>query len=458
MSLTLGDGSRVGVIGGGPAGSLFAYFLLTFARHLDMKLSVDVYEPRDFSRSGPVGCNMCGGIVSESLMQALALEGISLPSTVVQRGIDSYVLHTDDDRIRLETPLRERRIAAVHRGGGPRGAGESKWGGLDSHLLALAQSLGARVVRARVGDVGWDGERPQVRLRDEVSSYDLLVGATGVNSSAWSLYESLGVKCCPPRTTQAYITEVFLGDEVITRHFGNSMHVFLLNVPRLDMAAAIPKGDYVTVVLLGKEIDRRLVNAFFESDAVKRCFPGQARPAQGICHCSPKINVGEVSLPFLDRVVLVGDSAATRLYKDGVGAAYRTAKAAAWTAVFRGVSARDFRKHYLPVYRSIAHDNRFGSLMFFVVQCIKRMRPVLRGVMRMTEREQRIAGAARRMSLVMWDLFTGSAPYRDVFLRTLDPRFNARLLWESGRALRSGSRGKEGAEAPETRHTGTEVL
>ena len=30
--MTLESGSRVGVIGGGPAGSLFAYFLLRFAR------------------------------------------------------------------------------------------------------------------------------------------------------------------------------------------------------------------------------------------------------------------------------------------------------------------------------------------------------------------------------------------------------------------------------------------
>src|SRR3972149_5335520 len=76
MGIRLHDGSRIGVVGGAPAGSLCAYFLLTFARRMDLNLCLDIYEPRDFTQTGPDGCNMCGGIVSESLVQALAGEGI----------------------------------------------------------------------------------------------------------------------------------------------------------------------------------------------------------------------------------------------------------------------------------------------------------------------------------------------------------------------------------------------
>lgn len=46
------------------------------------------------------------------------------------------------------------------------------------------------------------------------------------------------------------------------------------------------------------------------------------------------------------------------------------------------------------------------------------------------------------MSTVLWDMFTGSAPYRDVFYRTLDPRFLGRFMWESALALRNGRTGK----------------
>lgn len=62
--LRLVDGSCVAVIGGGPAGSFFSFFLLDLANRVAIR--VDIYEPRDFTRPGPVGCNMCGGIISES--------------------------------------------------------------------------------------------------------------------------------------------------------------------------------------------------------------------------------------------------------------------------------------------------------------------------------------------------------------------------------------------------------
>ncbi len=444
-SLPLADNSRIGIIGGGPAGSLTAYFLLTFAQRMDMPLSVDIFEPRDFAKPGPAGCNMCGGIVSESLIQALAVEGINLPSSVVQRGIDSYQLHTATKSVRIDTPLQEMRIAAIHRGGGPRDVEEVKWGGLDGYLLGLATELGASVVPARIDEVSWDEGRPQVHLKGETRTYDLLVGAIGVNSAGWQMFEQLGFTSKKAETTKAYITELKLGSETISRYFGNSMHIFFLDNKRLDCAAMIPKGDYVTVCLLGDDIDRELVDEFFATPAVQERFPPGWESHAGVCHCGPRINIREASDPFMDRVVMVGDCGVTRLYKDGIGAAYRTAKAAARTAVFSGISAGDFKKHYLPTYRSIAGDNRYGRFTFSMVHRIKAFGPLVRGVTRMTELEQGKQGPAKRMSMVLWDMFTGSAPYRDIFMRTLDPRFLLSYARNSVLSLRSGARETPGS-------------
>ena len=52
----------------------------------------------------------------------------------------------------------------------------------------------------------------------------------------------------------------------------------------------------------------------------------------------------------------------------------------------------------------------------------------------MTSREQRGVYLNRPMSGVLWDTFTGSASYRDVFLRTLSPFFLGRLLYETAAA------------------------
>ena len=188
--LQLDDGSRVAVIGGGPAGSYFAYFLLEMAGLLAVDIQVDVYEPRDYTSPGPKSCNMCGGIVSESLVQVLATEGINLPSTVIQRGIDSYVLHMDVGSVRIDTPLREMRIGAVHRGAGPRGSKGLKWKSFDGYLQSLTLEKGANIIHERVSDVSWNEGQPQVSTRGgEPQIYDLLVVATGVNSAAIKLFK-----------------------------------------------------------------------------------------------------------------------------------------------------------------------------------------------------------------------------------------------------------------------------
>ena len=112
----LQDGARIAVVGAGPAGSMFSYFLLNMAESVALDLKVDLYEPRHFCHRGPAGCNHCGGVVSESLVQRLATEGIALPDDVVQRGLESYTLHMDIGDVEIATPLHESRIAAIYRG------------------------------------------------------------------------------------------------------------------------------------------------------------------------------------------------------------------------------------------------------------------------------------------------------------------------------------------------------
>lgn len=433
--LRLDSGSRIAVIGGGPAGSFFSYFLLAMAERIGMDLAVDIYEPRDFSKPGPAGCNMCGGIISESLVQLLGAEGINLPPTVVQRGIDSYVLHMDVGTVRIETPRREKRIAAVHRGAGPRGIEDRKWGSFDGHLLGLARERGANIIRERVEGVSLKDGRPCLITKGTTSGkYDLLAAAAGINSSVLKVFEGLGMGYQPPKATKTYICEFFFGQDTIENYLGNSMHVFLLGLPRLEFAAIIPKGDYATVCLLGRGIDTGLVESFLNAAEVKRCFPPGFRPPADFCHCFPAINIRGPSQPFGNRFVFVGDSGVTRLYKDGIGGAYRAAKAAAKTAVFEGISAIDFRRHYLPVCRAISRDNDIGWIIFAVTGLIKRAQFARRGVLKMTSREQEAIGLKRRMSGVLWDTFTGSAPYKDVFRRTLNPVFLGRLVYETAAA------------------------
>ncbi len=430
-NLKLGDGSQVAVIGGGPAGSFFSYFLLDMAASIGMDVHVDIYEPQDFSRYGPAGCNHCGGIISESLVQILATEGINIPPTVVQRGIDSYVLHMDVGSVKIETPLRENRIAAIHRGAGPLGTKEAEWGSFDRFLQQLSQDMGAQIIKDCVDSISFDDGRPVVETRQGLSKkYDLVVGSVGLNTSGAKLFEALGTGYESPMSTKTFICEFHLGHDIVQKYFGNSMHVLLLNIPRLKFAALIPKGSHVTLCLLGEKIDKKFVPDFLNSPYVRACFPPDLDLSQGYCcQCFPEIYVERSTKPFADRVVLVGDCAVSRLYKDGIGAAYTTGKAAASTAVLEGISSEDFKRHYWPVCKAINSDNTIGKVIFAITRQIQKRRSAKRGVLRMVSKEQSKEKNSKRMSVVLWDTFTGSAPYRDIFLRTLHPSFLSNFIW-----------------------------
>ena len=440
------DGSRVAIIGGGPAGSFFSYFLLAMAERVGLALEVDLYEPRDFRRSGPQGCNMCGGIVSESLVQNLAMEGISLPPSVVQRGIDSYVLHMDVGSVRIDQPLREMRIGAIHRGAGPRDAAGHIWHGFDQHLLEQALARGAKHVPARVDDVGWQEGRPSLTVGGATLPYDLVAVALGVNSPTLKLLEKLDVGYHRPTLTKTLIREYRLGERAIGDALGTSMHVFLLNLPRLEFAALIPKGDYVTMCLLGEEIDNALGDAFASTPEVRAVMPPGWQASERSCQCLPHINIKGVAKPYADRLLFIGDCGVTRLYKDGIGAAYRTAKSAARAVVFGGISEAAFRRQYWPVCRTIANDNLLGKLTFRLTKRVQQSRVLRRAILRAIRAEQHEPGEDRRLSGILWDLFSGSAPYRDIFGRMLQPRLMGRLTW--GIAASAGAGGGPGP-APE---------
>jgi flavin-dependent dehydrogenase len=164
---TLQDGSRIAVVGAGPAGSMFSYFFLTMAETIGLDVGVDMFEPRRFCHRGPAGCNHCGGVVSESLVQRLATEGIRLPDTVVQRGMESYTLHTDVGDVEIGTPLMEKRIAAIYRGNGPRQSVPLDTHSFDGYLLELAQQKGARIIGRLVTDIRREEDLMSVHCADQ---------------------------------------------------------------------------------------------------------------------------------------------------------------------------------------------------------------------------------------------------------------------------------------------------
>ncbi len=423
--MELKNGSRIGIIGGGPAGSFSAIFLLDLARQVDLDIQVDIFEPRDFTLTGPRGCNMCGGVISESLVQKMASDGIHLPDEILIDTIEAYTLHSDISSVRIDDDREEMRIACIYRGGGPTGA-ETQTPlpkiSFDGYLLELAKTKGARHIPERARGLEWDEGFPCIHWpEDNQQRYDLVVGGLGLNSPGLKMFDGLDFGYLPPKSTKAFISELYFGDEEVERLLGHSMHVFILNIPRVKFIAITPKGPYATLIILGDGIDQALVKQVYGAPEIKKCLPqGWEIPVQ-TCTCQPKINIGAPVNPFTNRVVMVGDCSSSRLYKDGIGAAYRLAKSLAYTAISHGVSEEDFQRFFMPTCRSLDWDNRLGHLLFFGDALLRPYSWIQEAIITVIRQEQSDPDSPRHLSSALWDTFTGSSSYRNIFRRSLHP-------------------------------------
>lgn len=80
--------------------------------------------------------------------------------------------------------------------------------------------------------------------------------------------------------------------------------------------------------------------------------------------------------------------------------------------------------------RKMEFDNRIGKLLFKIVGLFQKAQFARRAVLHMvSEEQQEKVDAPQGMSMVMWDMLTGGAPYKEVLLRALHPVFWTRLLW-----------------------------
>jgi flavin-dependent dehydrogenase len=429
-NIELHDGADIAVAGGGPTGSFFSIFALKLAKMIGKELNITIYDPKDFTREGPGGCNRCGGVISELLVQTLALEGINLPDSVVQRGINSYKLYTRLGEAFISAPAHENRIATVYRGGGPKGTIGSGKKSFDKFLLELAVSEGAKHEPVKIDRIEYRNKRPLLYAKDKkISEPDLLVGAVGVNSSSIKLFEGMGFGYMKPETAVMAMSEIGFDRTVISKHFNSAIHLFLIPIKGIKFAAIIPKGTYITVCIMGKDMEADVMKNFLDNIIVHNALPRGVNIKLG-CNCMPRMNIKAPKTGFDDRVVMCGDAGSTRLFKDGIGAAYVMGKAAAKTAVLNGVGKGDFQRHYLPVYKDIIMDNRFGSFLFYITDFYREKGFLTRGMLEMLRSEQSSSNDYKILSSILWGLFTGNERYKNLFGSTMKLPFQFNT-WKS---------------------------
>ena len=419
MNLQLSSNHRIGIIGGGPAGSFTALHLLQMARELDLDLNVLIFEPREFEKPGPVGCNRCAGILSSRVIKGLETLGVTLPEDIIQSEIHSFNLHLDGDIINIQQPDPARRIISVYRGGGPRLHQGAPLSSLDGYLLDQACSRGAQHIPHRVRDVIWDG-KPVIQTSREEYPVDFLVLATGINSRA---------PLAPKFGYQAPSTALMAQEEIPrpVNWPNDQVSAFFNSPPGLIFGAIIPKNDYLNISLLGKDMTRDAINDLIISQDLSQDLEYNERSS--LCGCNPLIAISPAQSYYGDRWVAVGDTAVTRLYKDGIGSAFYSAQSAMQIALKRGISKGVFQKHYAPYCQRISWDNRYGNLLFKMWEITLNKPRLLKAWLR-TLRAELDAPPEKQLHIrVVWGMFTGDEPYRVLFRLGLQPQAIRQLLF-----------------------------
>lgn len=417
----LHDDARIAVIGGGPAGSFFALHALSIARQRGLRIQVIIFEGKDFTRPGPTGCNKCAGILSSRLLRNLRTLQLKLPPQIIMSEIQSYVLHLEDATVEISRPEPWRRIVSVYRGAGPRLGNLPPTVSFDSWLLDEAQQRGAQVIRERVVEVT-TAIRPVVVTRTSTSNCDLVVLATGINSRLVQLPD---LNYAPPAT------EIMSQDELLVPGMSHDqrIHIFFGHSIGALFVGLIPKGRFVNVSLLDHKLTKDNIGPFLEVDQVRAVL---ASNPKRVCGCNPRIAVSAALNFYADRFVAIGDAAVTRLYKDGIGSAFLTARQAARIALEVGVSEAAFRQGYAPFCQSIDRDNRIGRMLFALWSRTQRSRRLSQAWLKALDAETKLIAAEQYGRRALWSMFTGDDAYqtiaRQLFSFSVGFRFLAGFL------------------------------
>ena len=434
----LRNGSQIAIIGGGPAGCFFANFANRLARRKGLDVSVTIFEWRDFSRPDKRGCNMSVGVLAENLYDKLDGAGISVPESCIQSRIESYHFITREDSISLYHPRsgHRPRIVTVFRGNGPPDSNLGEGASFDGFMLTTAKERGASIIHEEVKDVilpRKPEDKATVIYGRDAKQFqaDLVVGAFGVNMPTMEMFEKMYFGYVPPRTIRTCIVEVDMDKEFVSgKDGGGIIHVLALGVKDIEFASLTPRGDYLTIAIVGKkDISTTQVKLFLDHPAVLKLLPRGSDVLKGCCCiCFPKISVSTPAQPYSDRLVMIGDAGVSRSYKNGIESAFIVAQLAADTAFQRGISKEDFKKgYYDPAYRIFTRDNFYARIMFKLYKLFAAGEHKLLEKMDYAKlhREQWVN---QQINEGLWNLVTGDAPYKDIFMELLSLRLQFALL------------------------------
>jgi flavin-dependent dehydrogenase len=437
--IKLQDGDRIAVIGSGPAGTFFSFLASRLARARGLKVSITIFDGKDFVQTGPPGCNMCAGVISETLSEKLHKIGLDMPADRVQVEIENYLFSTEYYNLSLFKRRHRFPIYTVYRGNGPRDRIGTSNVSFDDFLLERCKAEGIEVIREMVKELVLpdDPSKPvEVHYGREGKTFEaaLLVVACGLNTKFLDYLSGLGFGYKPPHMVHTVQAEIRMPEGFTEDRLKHSITSFALERGNIRFAAFTPKKRHLTLTIIGKkDAQLRDVQTVLSRPRVKHDFLHEAEPVKEFCFCRPKIALSPAHGVFSDRLVVIGDAAFSRYYKSGIESAFDTANSAAQCVIEHGVSAADFRRYYLNRdIRLIRNSSYYGQALFFCYDIIFHNRLLSAALISLLYRRPG-SFSSRQMTRVLWSMFTGNRPYRTILLQLFHPRVQGRMALEIAR-------------------------
>ncbi len=256
MAGRLSEGTRVAVIGGGPAGAAFAGSLLASARAFGRRLDVTVYaHPCEHTVEAPC-------VVDPDARARLTSLGVALPGLPSAREAQGILVHASGTSVLLDPPPGGLMIVD-----GPGELAGQRY--LRQALLNAAVLRGARLVPWWVGEVVPLGSGWVVRAQGASESYAALVGAFGARSELAG--DFLEGRYRPPlRMLGSHGRIAWHGRDDLLR-------VCLAPTPQVDLLVLTPCGETAYVVAAGRDVGpSELANALMVL-ARDRALPPEPR-------------------------------------------------------------------------------------------------------------------------------------------------------------------------------------
>ena len=350
----LRSGAAAVIIGGGPGGTAAAIALKKGAQALGITIDITLVEGKLFSNGQHH--NQCAGVLSPPIAQILENElGIPFPWHLSQRSINRYVLHTARKSIELD------------------GAGEASYAmrriQFDEYMLETARQMGIQIVQARVTDLEVHADRVVIYTESCCLVADVVIGAFGMDEgTAEAFTRAVGYKAPPSLST--VVTKFHPGEDQV-ENFGDSIHVFLPNSPKIEFGAFTPKGNHLTINIAGKAIDANLMDAFFALPEVSQILKSLTNTdhldSRMISYFKGRFPRGLAKNYYGDRFILVGDAAGlVRAFKGkGVTSAIQTGMRAADVILHKGISTTAFQA-YDEANHDILEDMPYSQAMRYL--------------------------------------------------------------------------------------------